>query len=352
MNPFVNDYPEATKIFLRQFKKQYKYQDIKECLSELEPLKVLIIGEGIIDEYHYCEPMGKAGKANLIVNKYLNQETFIGGAFAIANNVAGLVSEVHLVSLLGEVDSREDFIQKKLMPNVKPKFFCRSDGPTIVKKRYIHQYMNQKLFEINFINDRFIEGALEDKIVAYLDKVVHGYDLVLLSDFGHGFISSKIYKVIEENSKVLAINTQTNGANSGHNLITKYHNPDFVCLDEAEIRLAAQSKYNSIDEIVKEIRQQINAKFVITTLGKQGSIGIDSQEKINRTPIFSTHVIDTIGAGDAYFSFTAPCVALGIPLDLVSFVGNVVGGLAVQIVGNKKPVEKLDFLKFVKLLVS
>jgi sugar/nucleoside kinase (ribokinase family) len=58
-------------------------------------------------------------------------------------------------------------------------------------------------------------------------------------------------------------------------------------------------------------------------------------------------VIDTVGAGDAFFSFTAPCFANGMPLDLVSFIGNAVGALAVQIIGNKKPVEKHELLEFV-----
>ena len=352
MNQFLNDYPEGTKVFLSKFKKKYKFQDIEKYLSELEPLNVLIIGDGIIDEYHYCEPMGKAAKSNLIVNKYLSQETFAGGAFAIANHISGLVREVQLVSILGRVDSRENFIRESLKENVRSKFFYRLDGPTIIKKRYIHQYLNQKLFEVNFINDQFVESALEREIIDYLDGVLTNYDLVLVSDFGHGFISPAIYRRLRKNSKVLAINTQTNGANSGYNLITKYSNPDYVCLDETEIRLAAQSKFKKIDEVVREIHKQVNARFLITTLGKLGSIGIDDKGRVNQTPIFSKKVIDTIGAGDAYFSFTAPCVALGVPLDLISFIGNVVGCMAVQIVGNKKPVEKKEFLDFTKTLLA
>ena len=39
----------------------------------------------IIDEYHYCQPMGKSAKAQLVVNKFLTFESFAGGVFAIAN---------------------------------------------------------------------------------------------------------------------------------------------------------------------------------------------------------------------------------------------------------------------------
>jgi len=191
---------------------------------------------------------------------------------------------------------------------------------------------------------------LESQIIDYLKSIIKSYDLVLLSDFGHGFISEKIYSVIEREAKILAVNTQTNAANAGYNLITKYHNPNFVCLDEPEIRLAAQSKYGNIDEIALKVREKINADFLIVTLGKRGSIGVDRAGNVNRTPIFSNKVVDTIGAGDAFFAYSAPCFARGMGLDLVSFVGNAVGALAVQIVGNKRPVEKHELLELIHFL--
>jgi sugar/nucleoside kinase (ribokinase family) len=79
---------------------------------------------------------------------------------------------------------------------------------------------------------------------------------------------------------------------------------------------------------------------------------VSRNNEINRTPIFSTKVVDTIGAGDAYFAFTAPCFAKGMPLDFVSFIGNAVGALAVQIVGNKKPVEKYELLEFIHAILK
>ena len=178
------------------------------------------------------------------------------------------------------------------------------------------------------------------------------YDLVLVSDFGHGFITTNIKKTIEKYAKKYAVNTQTNAANSGFNMITKYNNPYFVCLDEPEIRLAAQEQHANIDDVVKKVKKVLNADNLIVTMGKKGSIGINMKNEINRTPIFSTKVIDTIGAGDAFFSFTAPCFAQGLPLEMVSFIGNAVGALAVQIVGNKKPVEKHELLEFMHAILK
>jgi len=352
INNFTENYSTEVRGFLKNISNKYPFDHIVDSLNQLKKLKVILIGDGIIDEYHYCEPMGKSAKSNLVVSKYVNHEIFAGGAFAIANHVASICNKVQLVSLLGKEDSREEFIKDNLKPNVKAKFFTRADGPTVIKKRYIHKYLNQKLHEINFLNDRPVNEKLEAKIIKYLSAQLPKYDLALVSDFGHGFISRPIYDAIEKHSKILAINAQTNGANTGYNLITKYHNPNYVCLDEPEIRLAAQEKYKNIDEIASSIRSTLNADYLITTQGKRGSIGVSRENAINRTPIFSTKVVDTVGAGDAFFAFTAPCFAQKMPLDFVSFIGNAVGALAVQIMGNKKAVEKHELLEFINALLK
>ncbi|NIQ04009.1 MAG: cytidyltransferase, partial [Nitrospinaceae bacterium] len=279
-------YPEETRDYLKEFSARYPFETILDHLEDLRDLKVLVVGDGILDEYHYCEPLGKAAKANLVVHRFLGHEAFAGGAFAVANHVAGLCDRVQLVSLLGREDSREDFIQENLKPNVTPHFFYRDDGPTIVKKRYVHPYLNQKLFEVNYINDAFVEPSRQAEMIETLDRMVPDYDLVLICDFGHGFISKDIFQAVKNKARVLAVNAQTNAANTGYNLITKYERPDFVCVDEMEMRLAAQDKHESIDQVARRIRQAIQTKGLIVTLGKKGALGVDDNGQSWMIPIF------------------------------------------------------------------
>jgi len=343
-------YPKKIKKFIREFRKKYSFQDIVQHINLLKDAKVLLIGDGIIDEYCYCETLGKSPKSQLIVNKYINQEIFAGGVFAIANHIACTCGNVQMISLLGNVDSREDFILENLLPNVSTKFFYRNDGPTIVKRRYINSYSNQKMFEIDYINDNFVEPILEDEIIQYLEKTIPDYDLVLVSDFGHGLVSPRIQATLEQHSPKLAVNTQTNGANAGYNLITKYSRTNFICLDAPEARLATQMRHEDIELVGSELMRQITTDYLIITLGAAGSICFTKDGFTIKTPAFATKVIDIIGAGDAFFSYTAPCFVQGMAPDFVSFIGNVVGALAVQIVGNKKPVEKHELLEFIDAL--
>lgn len=351
LSTFLDIYPDETRRFLREFSQGWRFEQVHTRLEELRNLTVTLVGDAIVDEYHYSRPLGKSAKSNHVVYQYQSHEIFAGGALAIANHLAGLCREVRLVTLLGTGDSREEFIRAHLRPNVSPVFFRREDGPTVVKKRYIDQYQNQKLFEVNYLNTRSIGGELEAAVLDYLDRELPRTDLLLVSDYGHGFITAPIIERMERLSRTLAVNTQSNGANVGYNMITKYRRPHFVCLDESEIRWAAQDKESPIEVVAGAMAARLDCGCLITTLGKRGSIGLTRAGEVNTTPIFSSKVIDTIGAGDAFFAFTAPLVLRGVPLDLVSFIGNAAGAIAVKIVGNRRPVEKGELLEFISLLL-
>jgi cytidyltransferase-like protein len=352
INYLLGIYPEETKVFLRDLAQRYSFDHIAHKVDNLADLKVLIIGDSIIDEYHFCSPMGKSAKAQLVVNQYLSHEVYPGGVLAIANHVAAVCNEVTLVTMLGQENSREDFIRENLNPIIQGTYFYREDGPTVVKKRYVDRYNNQKLFEVNFIKDQYINGATETAIIDFLREAIPRHDLLMVADFGHGLITQGMVRAMGEYTQLMAVNTQTNAANVGFNMITKYRSPRFVCLGENEARLAMQNKIDDIGVVAKELHQTLGTERLIVTLGKKGSVGLDRQNYPHFTPIFSPKVVDTVGAGDAVFSYTALCSAKDWPLDLTTFVGNVVGALAVQIMGNKEAVKKYAVLEFISTLLK
>ena len=59
-----------------------------------------------------------------------------------------------------------------------------------------------------------------------------------------------------------------------------------------------------------------------------------------------------MGAGDAVFAFTTPCVYRNMPGDVVGFIGNCVGAMAVEIVGNREPVDPVALQKFITRLLK
>jgi len=145
---------------------------------------------------------------------------------------------------------------------------------------------------------------------------------------------------------------QTNSANTGFNLVTKYPRAECVCIDELELRFAAHDRFGDVRALSKRVLNQIGCKHIIATRGQFGSICYSKENGYHETPAFASKVVDPIGAGDAFFAFVAPCFASGMSQDLVSFIGNTAGSLAVQIVCNREPVNSVDLVKFITRLLK
>ena len=352
LNQYYGVYPEEARRFLEEFKTRHSPEDVMARLSALRNMRVLVIGEAIIDEYHYCQPMGKSPKETIVATRYLREEAFAGGALACANHVAGFCGEVHLVTSVGERDSREDFIRQHVKPNVTPVFFQRPGASTIVKRRYIWEPFLVKMFEIVFMDDSDIPPALEDQVVDHLTRELARYDLVIAVDYGHGFLSPRVVTTLCEGSQFLAVNTQANSANLGYNLITKYPRADYVCIDEPEVRLAMHDRWSPISELADKVKGLLGARAVAVTRGHLGSLTCGEDGTQFEVPVFSREIVDRVGAGDAYLSLTAPCVAAATPMDEVGVIGNAVGALAVRIVGNRSSVEPVPLYKFLTALLK
>ena len=135
--------------------------------------------------------------------------------------------------------------------------------------------------------------------------------------------------------------------------MTKYPKANSVCIDEMELRFATQDRFGDVRTLSKHVYKQIKGcEHIIATLGSKGSICYSKEHGYHETPAFSDKVVDAIGAGDAFFAFVAPCFAAGMPQELVSFIGNAVGSLAVQIVCNREPVNSVDLIKFITRLLK
>ena len=73
---------------------------------------------------------------------------------------------------------------------------------------------------------------------------------------------------------------------------------------------------------------------------------------VARVPAFTKTVVDTVGAGDAFLTITAPLVAAGGDIKDVAFVGNAAGAIKVGIVGHRNSVEKVPLVKFITALLK
>ena len=75
-----------------------------------------------------------------------------------------------------------------------------------------------------------------------IEKEIKKYDIVIVSDYGHGLITKKLAKLLCKNSKYLALNAQSNASNIGYHTIQKYKNVDCVVMNETELRHELRDK--------------------------------------------------------------------------------------------------------------
>ena len=337
------------EAYIKEIKDRFKVQEIEELFKKLQGLNVLIIGDTIIDEYCFVEPRGGAIKDPMCTVDYLDEEIYAGGILAIANHVSNFVTNVKVVTLIGDQMSYKDYVNNSLNQNIKSKIFVKSNSPTTRKKRYISKTRNEKLFMIEYFNDLPIDKDLEKEIIDHLEKELHLYDLVIVADYGHGFISEKMIEILEKKAKYLAVNVQTNSANLGFNYVTKYHFPSFLSMDGTELRLAVGDRHSDIEVLMNKLHEKKGFKHFLVTNGKEG-VAYFKEGKIYHGPALTTNVKDIVGAGDAVFSLASLLTCYECETELITFLANCAGGIKVSIMGNKESVTREKMMDFINEL--
>lgn len=313
-------------------------------LDAIRDLSVLVVGDAIIDEYEWVVPLGKAGKEALVATRHQGRERFAGGALATASHAAAFCRRVELLTCVGD-DPPPD-----APPGVAVTAMTRAGAPTTRKRRMVDPAGTRKLFEVYHIDDSPLPGPLQRAFDDSLAQRIGDFDVVIANDFGHGLIAASTVELLAARARFLAVNTQTNAANHGYNLVHKYPRADYVCLDAEEARLAAGDRRAPLEHVIGELR--LRCDRTIVTRGAQGCLAHRRGEAVEDVPAVTRVAADTLGAGDAFLAVTAPLVAAGGALADAGFLGNIAGALKVSIVGHRRAIERADLIKSVTALLQ
>lgn len=347
---------EPTRAYLDRHRSTGLEKRIASYLRQIEKMRILIIGETIIDRYVYVSPMGKAAKENIIATLYREEETFAGGVVAAANHLAAMCPNVELISILGDSnvgENYENLVRSQIHSSVATSFIRRTNGPTVQKTRFVEPTYVRKLFEVYHMDDRPLSKGVQDSFHDLLREKIKAVDLVIVCDFGHGLISQETVDLLDGKAPFLAVNTQSNAGNIGYNLVNKYRHADFVCIDAMEAWLAIRDKHADLHQVAAlRLREQINCPNIIITHGKAGCYASDGNSGAVHIPSFGGTAVDTVGAGDAFFVMAAPMMAAGADCETAGFLGNVAGAIAIGIVGHRRYLTKLEIERYVMTLLK
>lgn len=351
LNLHMSQYAPPVAAYLANLRRRFTPGTIASGIKQLRKLKVLVVGEAILDEYVYCETLGKSSKEPILAMQFIDKDIHAGGALAVANHVAEFAGQVDLVTYLGDRQTEEDFVRRNLKPNVKPRFIMKPDSPTIVKRRFVDKYLVTKMLEIYEMNDTPLSGAQDDELCSLLAKS-GGYDVVIVADFGHGLLGPRAIEALSKSAKFLSVMTQINAANRGFHTISKYKRADYICIQEGEIRLDHRDRHSNLKSLIKEMAKRLSADTVMVTRGKTGTLIYAREAGFSDCPSFAVQVVDRIGAGDSVLAVTSLAAAAELPPELIGFLGNLAGAQAVTIVGNSASISRVAMLKSVDSLLK
>lgn len=361
INTALSGLSEDVIQYMERFITRYSMEDIKKYAEKAEKLKVLVVGDVIIDKYTYCTVHGLMSKDTGYSSGLEYSEQYLGGAMAVARHLSSFNENVTLMSIVGnEEDIRLQFLDEAA-DKMRLKLTYSIGFPTIVKHRYLTRNAKReeyrKIFSINNIPDimAYEEEAREEFYTGLAEKI-EDFDAVFLCDFGHGLIDEKVQKLIQEKAKYLVLNCQTNSTNYGMNIITKYIRADVFTLDQKELKLAYPTCMADEYTALKKLSAHLGCGGWLTR-GAEGAYGIEGEKTdkckgIDQCPAFTLTVKDTVGAGDAFYSIAGLYAAAGAPTELGTFMGNIAGALGSNIVGNREAVEKVNVLKYAGTLLN
>lgn len=352
INQYLSIYPSEVQEYLELFRRRHSLDSVVEAIDRMASLKVLVVGDTIIDEYVYGEAIGKSSKDPVLAVRYQSEDRFAGGVLAVANHVASFAGHVELMTVLGGRNSYEDFIRSRLGSNITLHTLVAKGIPTVCKRRIIEGYSLTKLIEIYDMDDSELPDEVSDAMCQMLSKRARDFDLVLVSDFGHGAITKAVVDALCTHAPFLAVNTQANAGNRGFHTITRYPRADYACIAEHELRLETRDARNDLRPLLEQTRDKLHAKYMVVTNGRKGCmVSTDNQEFI-AVPALAKKVVDRVGAGDAFLAVSALAAVQRVPFEVLGLIGNLAGAEAVEIVGNDKSVDKLKLKKHLVSLLK
>jgi bifunctional ADP-heptose synthase (sugar kinase/adenylyltransferase) len=339
----------AVRDFCRALAAKVTPESFRRAVKGLSDLKVLIVGDTIFDRYSYLKVQGLTSKNRIISGRFLREETQGGGALAVFRHVRQFTSRVKFLSLLGTEPWVEPFLRQFVSAEedltVRERTFT-----TVIKQRYVEPLSEgkelTKLFAVNYLDAQAPTEPTLERIQARLVEAMEGVDVVMAFDFGHGLLQPRLREWLQDHAPFLALNCQTNSNNFGFNVINRhYRRVDAFALDEQELMLAAGHRHLDFQLELEKLRQYLRSSYAWLTRGPVQTIGLHDGEPPSLCPPFENDVVDTVGAGDAFFSVAALAAARGLPVGLATFLGQLAGAQAVRIIGNAEAISRALVLK-------
>ena len=325
----------------RDFEEKYKINNtiLTKYLDQFNGLKVLVIGDLIIDEYITCETLGVSKEDPTIVVAPLDNNKFIGGAGIVAAHAAGLGAQVEFCSVIGNDDLGS--YAEELLGKYKVKSILLNDStrPTTLKQRFRSE--GKTLLRVSHLRQHEISREIGQLLLNKISKKIEAINLLVFSDFNYGvlpqWLVDEIMKLcIKYNVDVVADSQSSSQIGD----ISRFKNMLLITPTEHEVRLAVRDRVSGLAVIAQELSNKSEAKNIFITLGAEGlfiqrkSIDGDDDFQVEQVPALNMYPKDVSGAGDSLLICAALTLSIGGSIWEAAYLGSLAAACQVGRVGN------------------
>lgn len=343
--------PEAQR-WLQDFRQEFVEEELVDWVSRISELHIVVVGEMIVDEYVFCDPLGKTSKEPVLAFLTNSSERQAGGALAIANHCRGLGATVTLVTRFGNDEAGNFAEAAGKGSGLSLKVQRSNHHKTIVKTRFVDQHTGAKVFESYEMTDEPITSAEDVEFAQLLQETAKDADVVLVADYGHGLMTERAIASLTSAPGIVAVNTQSNAGNRGFNSISRYPRVDVVSLNGGEISLELRAKHARVSDLLPDLGGRTGARWIAVTEGAKGMALWSHTDGVSEMPAFTERVRDRVGAGDALFAAVSLFLAVNAPRQVVGLFGNLAGAAMVSDLGNRHTVKAVDLLRHAQALMK
>jgi len=312
--------------------KDVDMKKLRKIISRFSDVKILVIGDLILDEFVWGEVSRISPEAPVPV-VWVKSESFMpGGAANVANNIASLGAKVYISGVVGS-DERAGILKEGLAEkgiNIGG-IITDDTRPTTLKTRVVAHH--QQVVRIDREKVDSISAGILDKIIVYVKKIVDGMDAIVIEDYGKGVISARLLKevltIAKKKKKIITVDPKEEHFNyyKGVTAITPNHH------EAAQATGIKVKDKASILKIGKALLKKLNCEGALVTLGEDGMQLFQKSGSVTHIPTVAQEVFDVSGAGDTVISAFTLALALGVDMKNAAYISNIAAGIVVGKVG-------------------
>ncbi|MGA9598872.1 MAG: PfkB family carbohydrate kinase [Methylocystis sp.] len=321
----------------------FAFAELSEMLGRFSALRVLVIGDLIVDEYVNCDPLGMSQEDPTIVITPIENTKFLGGAGIVAAHARGLGASVQFVSVVG-ADADAAFARERLSNfGVEAELVTDATRPTTLKQRF--RALGKTLLRVNHLRQHAVSQGISAQMMSSIRRGIERVDLLLLADFNYGCLPQSLVDSICALARSKGVMVVADSqASSQYSDISRFKDMALITPTEREARLALQDFDAGLAYVAERLRNLSRAENVIVTLGGEGLFvrGLkEGKELADRLPAFNTAPKDVAGAGDSLFACASLALCAGADIWRAAYLGSIASACQTSRVGNT-PLTRAD----------